>query len=120
MFGAKTVMAKRKPLDIKPEELTELEFIARSGKAEKRLVQRAQIILCWNEGKSFVETQQRLCVSEVIINKWRQRFSKYRLEGLKDSPRSGKPPVYSAAKKACVIALATKKPGKGALLNRWA
>ena len=106
-------MAKRRVLDIKPEELTELQFIARSGKAEKRLVERAQIILCWHEGKSFVETQQELGVSEVIINKWRQRFSKDRLEGLKDSPRSGKPPVYSAAKKASVIALATRKPAKG-------
>src|SRR5438477_5447373 len=106
-------MAKRKHLEIKPVELTELQFIARSGKAEKRLVERARIILYWNEGKSFVETQQELGVSEVIINKWRQRFSKYGLEGLKDAPRSGKPPVYSAAKKASVIALATKRPGKG-------
>ena len=106
-------MAKRKLLDIKPEELTELQFIARSGKTEKRLVERAQIILSWHEGKSFLETRQELGVSEVIINKWRQRFLNNRLEGLKDAPRSGKPPVFSAAKKASVIQLATRKPGKG-------
>jgi putative transposase len=106
-------MSKRKPLDFKSEELTELQFIARSGKAEKRLVERARIILCWYEGKSFVETQQELNVSEVVINKWRQRFIKQRLEGLTDAPRSGKPPIFSAARKASVIELATKKPGKG-------
>jgi transposase len=106
-------MAKRRLLDIQPEELAELQFIVRSGKAEQRLVERAQIILCWQEGKSFVETQQKLGVSEVIINKWRQRFISRRIEGLKDAPRSGKPPVYSASKKASVIELATKKPGKG-------
>src|SRR5438309_4192168 len=106
-------MAKRKPLDLKIEELTELQFVARSSKAEKRLVERARIILCWYEGKSFVETQQELKVSEVVINKWRQRFTKDRLAGLTDAPRSGKPPVFSAARKASVIQLATKKPGKG-------
>lgn len=106
-------MAKRKSLDLTAEELSELQFIARSGKAEKRLVQRSQIILCWNEGKSFEQTRQELGVSEVIINKWRQRFIKSRFEGLKDAPRSGKPAVFSAAKKAGVIELATKKPGKG-------
>ncbi|MEJ7740458.1 MAG: IS630 family transposase [Chitinophagaceae bacterium] len=98
---------------LNPEELIELQFIARSGKAEKRMVERVQIILCWHSGKSFVETRQELGVSEVIINKWRQRFSNNRLEGLKDAPRSGKPPVFSAAKKASVIELATRKPGKG-------
>lgn len=106
-------MAKRKLLYLNPEELSELQFIARSGKAEKRLVERARIVLCWQEGKSFVETRQELGLSEVIINKWRQRFLSSRLEGLKDAPRSGKPPVFSAAKKASVIELATKKPGKG-------
>lgn len=79
-------MAKRKVLVLTSEELIELQFIARSGKAEKRMVERAQIILCWHSGKSFVETQQELGVSEVIISKWRRRFVKDRLEGLKDAP----------------------------------
>jgi len=106
-------MAKRKVLVLTTEELTELEFIARSGKAEKRMVERVQIILYWQAGKSFVETRNELGVSEVIISKWRQRFVKDRLEGLRDAPRSSKPPVFSAAKKASVIQMATRKPGKG-------
>lgn len=106
-------MAKRKELVLSSEELNELQFITRSGKSEKRAVERAQIILCWHVGKSFVETQRELGVSEVIISKWRRRFLKDRLEGLKDAPRSGKPPVFNAAKKASVIELATRKPGKG-------
>jgi putative transposase len=106
-------MALRKTLVLTSEELAELQFIARSGKAEKRTVERVQIILCWQSGKSFAETRDELGVSEVIISKWRKRFVKERLEGLKDAPRSGKPPVYSAAKKASVIQMATRKPGKG-------
>ncbi len=106
-------MALRKTLVLTSEELAELQFIARSGKAEKRMVERAQIILCWQAGKSFAETRDELGVSEVIISKWRKRFIKERLEGLKDAPRSGKPPIYSAAKKASVIQMATRRPGNG-------
>jgi len=106
-------MALRQPLSLTNEELSELQFIARSGKAEKRMVERVQIILCWHNGKSFIETKAALGVSEVIISKWRRRFVKDRLEGLKDAHRSGKPPVFTAAKKASVIQLATKKPGNG-------
>lgn len=106
-------MAKRKALFLTDEELTELQFIARSSKAEKRMVERAQIILCWQSGKSFVETREELGVSEVIISKWRRRFVTHRLDGLRDAPRSGKPPVFTAAKKASVIELATRKPGNG-------
>lgn len=106
-------MAKRQPVTITPEELIELQFMARSNKGEKRLVERARIILSWYDGKSFVETRQQIGVSEVVINKWRQRFIANRVDGLKDAPRSGKPPIFSAAKKAGVIQLATKNPGKG-------
>lgn len=106
-------MAKRQSVSITSEELIELQFLSRSNKAEKRMVERARIILSWHEGKSFAETRHELGVSEVIINKWRQRFIKNRLEGLRDAPRSGKPPIFSAAKKAGVIQLATKAPGKG-------
>lgn len=106
-------MAKRTIITISNEVLIELQTIARSGKAERRLVERAKIILQWHEGKSFVETKALLGVSEVIVNKWRKRFAVKGLEGLIDAPRSGKPAVFTAAQKANVIKLATQKPPKG-------
>lgn len=106
-------MAKRRPFELNEEEIIELETISRSSKAEKRMVERANIILLWHKGKSFVETQFELGVSQMAVNKWRKRFMEQRLEGLKDAPRSGKPPVLSAAQKARVIQLATKKPKGG-------
>lgn len=106
-------MAKRTKLEISPQELMELTTISRSSKAEKRQVERANIILDWHEGKSFVETQSRYNISQVAINKWRKRFIINRMEGLLDSPRSGKPPKLSAAQKAKVIKLATSKPKDG-------
>jgi len=106
-------MAKRTTIEISPEELVELKTVSRSSKAEQRQVLRVNIILDWYEGKSFLETQTRYNVSQVAINKWRKRFMSKRLEGLLDSPRSGKPRVLSAAQKAKVIKLATSKPSDG-------
>lgn len=106
-------MAKRTKIELTHEEHMELLTILRSTKIEKRIAERAHIILSWYAGDSFVETQKKLGVSEVIINKWRKRFSELRIDGLKDAPRSGKPAIYSAAQKAKVIKLATEKPGQG-------
>lgn len=110
-------MAKSTKLTLSEIEEIELQSIARSTKAEKRMVERAKIILNWAEGKTFAQTREALGVSEVIINKWRSRFKKFSLEGLQDAPRSGKPVTYSAVEKARVIQLATEKPGKG--YTRW-
>ena len=106
-------MAKRRPLELNDAEIVELETISRSSKAEKRMVERASIILLWNQGKSFVETQQLLNISQMVVNKWRKRFLEQRMEGLVDAARSGKPPIYSAAQKTKVIQLATSKAKDG-------
>lgn len=106
-------MAKRTTIELSEQDLMELQTIARSTKAESRQVLRSRIILHWEQGKSFSETQQELGVSQMAINKWRKRFLANGMAGLYDSPRSGKPPVLTAAQKAKVIGLATSKPKKG-------
>jgi len=106
-------MAKRTTINIPEETLVELQTIARSTKAERRQVERARIILQWHEGKTYAETKMLLGVTEVAINKWRKRFKEKGMEGLIDAPRSGKPPVFTAAQKTNVIKLATSQPGKG-------
>ena len=95
------------------EDIIELETIARSTKAESRQVQRAKIILDWYRGKTFVETQHRLSVSQVMISKWRKRFALQGVAGLPDAARSGKPSVLSAVQKTKVIKLATSPPTLG-------
>lgn len=106
-------MASKQQITIEAPLLTELQVISRSSKAEKRLVERVNIILTWYDGLSYKQTLKKLGVSEVIIRKWRKRFSENGLEGLKDAPRSGKPSTISATAKARVIKLATKKPKNG-------
>jgi transposase len=106
-------MAKKKHLNLTFEEKSELLVISRSSKAESRLVERAKIILCWEEGLSFKETCLRLNVTEVVVNKWRKRYKQSGLVGLKDAPRSGKPTEITAQTKAKVIKLATSKAKDG-------
>jgi len=106
-------MARSVTLKLSEDELVELKTIARSSKAEQRMVDRANIILAWNDGKSFVQTQQETGMSQMAISKWRNRFKTNRIAGLQDAVRSGKPATYTAAQKAKVIKLATEKPGNG-------
>jgi transposase len=54
------------------------------------------------------------------IRKWRRRFADVGLAGLKDAPRSGRPPVFTAADRAEAIALACALPAESSVpLSRW-
>lgn len=94
-------------------EILELQTIIRSTKVESRIKQRSYIILDWHEGKSYDETQSLRKVSRRVVAKWRSRFLQYRMDGLVDAPRSGKPVVITEAQKNKVIHLACSKPPKG-------
>jgi transposase len=94
-------------------ELTELHTIVRSTKVESRIKDRAFIILDWHDGKSYDETQMLRKISRRVVAKWRSRFLQYRLDGLADAARSGKPVLITEAQKNKVIHLACSKPGKG-------
>ena len=93
------------------KETAYLEKITRSKKAEFRLVQRAKIILLASENKyRNTEIGEKTSCSRESVRYWKKRFHKFRLDGLKDKPRSGKPPEFTAKQRAKIMALATKKP----------
>lgn len=101
------------PIKLTMEEKQELLTMSRSHKLEKRYVERAMIILHSAEGKSLDSIVELTGKSKPVVNKWRQRFRKDGLEGLKDSPRSGKPKTITPEQKAMVIEKACTKPGGG-------
>jgi putative transposase len=77
-----------------------LEKLVRNGKTERRLADRARMILWAAEGITVRETQRRLGCSEQIVLNWRRDFLARRdregpINALKDRPRSGRPPVFS-------------------------
>ena len=91
------------PIELTMEERQELLTMNRSHKLEKRYVERATIILYSAEDKSFDQIINLTGKSRPVVNKWRNRFRKYRIEGLKDAQRSGKPRTITPEQKALVF-----------------
>ena len=67
---------------------------------------RAQIVLAAAAGQANAAIARQLGVCPDTVRKWRRRFASGRLGGLADAPRSGRPPSFTAADRAEVIALA--------------
>lgn len=101
------------PIIVTQEERDELLIMSRSHKLEKRYSDRSMIILYSAEGKTLEQIIELTGKSRPVVNKWRQRFRKLGLEGLKDAPRSGKPKTITPEQKAMVIEKACTKPEGG-------
>jgi hypothetical protein len=80
--------------------LTAHERQTLAGKARQytspyREVIRAKIILLAAEGLSNEGIAHRLDTPRQIVSKWRKRFCLWRLPGLEEQPRGGRPPHFS-------------------------
>lgn len=100
-------------IQLSMEEKQELLTMSRSHKLEKRYAERAMIILYSSDGKTLDQIIELTGKSRPVVNKWRNRFHKYRIEGLKDAYRSGKPKTITPEQKALVIEKACTKPEGG-------
>jgi transposase len=93
---------------------------ARSVRSEYRDRLRAQIVLAAAAGKTNAAIAAETGVCTDTARKWRRRFAASRLGGLKDAPRRGRPPVFTAADRAEAVALACALPAEsGVPLSRW-
>jgi len=73
---------------------------------------RAKIVLAAAAGQANAAIAAELGVCTDTVRRWRRRFAEGRLAGLRDAPRSGRPPVFTAADRAEVIALACALPAE--------
>ena len=93
---------------------------ARSVRGPYRDRLRAQIVLAAAAGQANAAIARELGVCTDTARKWRRRFAEGRLAGLKDAPRSGRPPVFTVTDRAEVIALACALPAEsGVPLSKW-
>jgi transposase len=99
------------------EERETLAAWSRSSAGEHRLVERSRIILLAAEGLSAREIARRLDTRLARVSKWRQRFSRDRLAGLEDAPRSGKPKTYDETVERRVLTLLDSDPPDG--YSQW-
>jgi transposase len=111
-----------KRLEIGDEDRSELERIVRASSSEVRMVERARIVLCAAEGLTGAGIAQRLGCAERTAKKWRGRFARRGMAGLRDAPRSGAPLTHGPETRALLIAKACTRPeatAEGARRERW-
>lgn len=100
-------------IDLKPEEKTVLETWIRSSTTEQRLVFRANIILAAGKGVGTNDIARELETRPATVTKWRTRFARLRLDGLKDAPRPGKRRRYLAEDDRRVLRMLDEPPPSG-------
>lgn len=81
------------------------------------MVERARIVLACLEGKEIQQVARATGASIPTVSKWRKRFAQSGVAGLRDQPRSGKPPTYDKSFRDRVLALLEQPPPPG--LGQW-
>jgi transposase len=100
-------------IELSDEERTSLEAIVRSPRSEQRMVRRARVVLAAADGIANRRIAVEAGLSERKVGVWRNRFAEHRLDGLRDLPRPGKPPVYDHDKRLEVFKTACSDPPEG-------
>jgi transposase len=107
-------------IELSDDERARLEALARSYSSPHRDVVRAKIVLLAAGGLSNEGIAVRLDTPRQIVSKWRKRFYEQRLPGLRDQPRTGRPPAFSPEVVVAIKALACEFPDAcGVPLSRW-
>ena len=105
------------PIVLTAEERSTLEGWVRSSKTERRLVERARVVLLAAAGMASRAIGRELGCARGAVSKWRVRFAADRLAGLADRPRSGKPRTYGAEAGRRILAALDRPPPAG--FARW-
>jgi transposase len=111
-----------KRLEIGEEDRVELERIVRASSREVRMVERARIVLAAGEGLTTGQIARQVGCGERTVKKWRPRYERHGMAGLRDAPRSGRPLTHGPETRALLIAKACTRPEpveSGARRERW-
>ena len=103
-----------KTLVITKQEHEELSRWLRRRQMPAAEQARAKIILLSAEGLSGKEIGRQVGVTSETVSKWRKRFEQFRIEGLTDAPRSGRPRTINDEKVAEVIEKTLQEKPKNA------
>lgn len=95
------------------EDREVLKRLASSRTEPKQAVERARIVLGCLEGLAVQQVARQCRTRPNTVIKWRQRFVKSGLAGLKDAPRPGAKPVYGADFRNRVLAILEEAPPAG-------
>jgi transposase len=91
------------PVELSDEERAQLEAWTRRRTSAQALALRSRIVLRAADGHNNTQIAAELGLSRNMVSKWRSRFVEYRLDGLTDEPRPGRPRTVSDDKVEEVI-----------------
>jgi transposase len=100
-------------INLQETDKEELLRWTRSHTIEKRLSERARIILMASDGKANKDIAEHLKTREATVSKWRGRYHQMGVLGLQDEVRPGKPAAYDKADEKRVLETLDKNPPKG-------
>jgi transposase len=83
-------------LELTESERDQLRRWARRRSSAQALALRSRIVLGCAEGLDNKQVAARERVREQTVSKWRRRFVEFRLDGLSDDPRPGRPASITA------------------------
>jgi len=107
-------MAGENILELSTGDRTTLSKLLRSSTTQRSVAERARIVLLTADGMSLTEIQNKLDVSRPTVCKWRRRYREQGLEGLRDTPRSGRPTTLTNEMTKRILELTTTRVPKEA------
>jgi transposase len=105
------------PIELTEQERSALETMIRSPKTEHGIVERARIVLLAAAGRSTRSIADELATWPGRVSRWRTRFARERLGGLRDLPRPGPTPRYTVDTDKRILARLDQAPPAG--YGRW-
>ena len=97
-------MGVGKRIDLTVQERGQLERMVAAASSEVRMVERARIVLCAAAGLKGEEIVAHVGCSLPTVVKWRGRYARGGITGLKDAPRPGPPLIHGPETRALLIA----------------
>ena len=84
------------PLQLDVQTRSTLDKFVHSSSTPQSLAQRSRIVLAAADGSNNQQIAAELKIPPITVGKWRRSFAIHGLEGLRDAPRSGRPPKHDS------------------------
>jgi putative transposase len=120
-------MPRRPPeMKLSPEEIHELQKLANGRTTAQQIVTRAKILLALHQGEKLTHYAKQAGLSTRTVKMWRNRWlattetGLSAVERMRDEPRSGPKPKFSAEQYCQLMAIGLEDPkASGREISHW-
>src|SRR5487761_74025 len=84
------------PVQLDVQTRNTLNKFVHSSSTPQSLALRSRIVLAAADGSNNQQVAAALKLPPITVGKWRRSFALFGIEGLRDSPRSGRPPKHDS------------------------